>query len=455
MDKGLCPAKGCKMNKNVILGLSVVTAVLISTGCSSDGGDTTTGDSSLPSWTGSKVDMNVTSAAVAISEFRKGMETPASPVRVGIPYTPVSDASQFEQKSAIAVAALDVKRAPVGREKSPSVHRSANKKTVLVGPGPESDAGEHNCTVFGNITITYDSGDWGEEGGFNSRTEVHNNCLDNGDTLDEYSQCAFFPPLEGGSFGVSTTGSCESFDRGDDNHYEGSDSYTAYKEVWTDSENDDVFTYTVDVEDKNTYVYSDDGSVESGTYTYTSNGHFDLHGEQGEGDAWIKVRNEAKSFNVTGKYDDNISSGKTIREDGAINGYFGTSLIGADNEGTARPSSGYGYYFSNLITEDNYVDENISHFSFGGTFGSACMNGNVVFETTKVLVDDANFRTCEGDDEPMPKDGNVTITGNGMATAMFFEAGEYNSDLNISSGSDSEVYDCWEDLEQCGESERK
>ena len=433
------------MKKSVIVSLSVVTAVLVISGCSSDG-DTTTGGSSLPGWTSSKVDINVSSAALAINEFRKGTDTPTSPVEGAMMPAPShSGELTFDEKAAAAVAIIEAKRTPISRE--------ARREDIAKGPalaiGPSTQV--HNCTVSGKVTITYDSGPWGE-GVFDSRSEVHSNCVDDGSTLVGNSECAFFPLIGDGNK-VTTNGSCEYEGRGYDGHFEGFYSYTSYTERWDDNVTEDVFTYSVNLKETLTGDWSDDGSVESGTFVSLFNGYFDLHGVQGiDSDAEAKFRYEAKSYSVNEKYDINMSTGDLIREEVTVNGYFASSMSGQDAEGNPIPSDGYGYYFSNIVMLDTYVDENISNFSLNGTFGSACMEGTVDFATTTILVDDKTFDVCPGEEGAMPKSGVLTISGNGEATATFFEVGvdTNNSDLNVSAADGSTVYDCWGDLPECG-----
>lgn len=436
------------MKTSVIVSLSAVAAALVMSGCSSS--DSNKGGSSLPAWTSSKADVNVTSAAAGINELRQANEVGASPLEnIGIPLAPsYADATTFDDKAAAAKALLEAKRAPKSRD---AAHAAALKGPARVAAGPLSET--HDCTVSGSFTITYDSGSWSDTGEFGSGTEVHNNCVDDGTTLDMYSNCAFFSPFGGDK--VTTSGSCGYIYHEDDGYWDETYSYTSYKERWDDTATEDVFTISVNVEDSYKDVWTEEGDVESGTFTYTSNGYYELHGVQGPaGDGEIKLRNEAKSYSAKENYVYSYALGTDTHTDMTVNGYVGLSVSGANEDGTPIPSSGYGYYFSNLVTEDDYVDENISNFTLNGTFGSACLEGTIKLTTIQPMVNDANSIVCAGDSDAMPKAGVVTISGNGEATATFFEAvaDSNNSDLNISVGDESVVYDCWGDLPECGES---
>lgn len=435
------------MKASVVVSLSAVTAALVISGCSSSS-DSTTGDSSLPVWTSGKADVNVTSAAAGINELRQASEVWASPLgNTDIPLAPsYAGATTFYDKAAAAKALLEAKRAPKGREAA----RSAALKGPARAAAPLSAT--FDCTVSGSLTLTYNEGPWSDTGWFESGTEVHNNCVDDGSTLDMYSSCAFFPPFGGTK--VTTSGSCAYIVHEDDGYEDTTESYTSYKERWDDDASEDVFTFSVNVKDSYKDVWSDDGSVESGTFTYTSNGYYELHGVQGVGgDGEIKLRNEAKSYNAKENYEYSYALDMDTHIDTTVNGYVGSALFTNGEGGELEQVDGYGYYFSDLVTEDDYVDANISHFTVNGTFGSACLEGTVKLTTLQPMVNDANSIVCAGDSDAMPKAGVITISGNGEATATFFEAvaDSNNSDLNISAGDDSAVYDCWGDLPECGE----
>lgn len=434
------------MRTRTIVTLSVVAATLVMSGCNSSSDSTTGG--TLPAWVNSKTDINVSSGASAILEFIKGTDTLASPVGggAGIMVAPsYADAVTFDEKSTAAIALIEAKQTPTER----SSRRTAALQAPSMVAGYYSQ--EHNCTVSGNFTVTYDNGPWSTTGSFSSRTEVHNNCVDDGSTLDSYSSCAFFPLIGGTQ--ATTNGSCGYISHYDSGYYDSSESYTAYKERWDDNVSEDVFIFSVNAEDSDLDNYSDDGSVETGVYTYTSKGYFEMHGVQGlGGDGEILFRNEATGYSEKVNYDTNMSTWNDIEVDITYNGYFASSVSENDANGTLVPVYGYGYYFQNLVNTESYIDENITKMTIDGKFGSACMGGTVTFTTLQTLVNDANTVVCLGDNFAMPKSGALTVSGNGEVTATFFEAvaDSNNSDLNVSQGSESVVYDCWGDIPECG-----
>jgi hypothetical protein len=358
---------------------------------------------------------------------------------------PALDAAAFDEKAAAAIALIEAKRTPTKR--SPRSTAALQAPSLSVGLSSE----EYNCTVSGSFTITYDSGPWSSTGLFFSGTEVHSNCVDDGSTLDAYSNCAFFPPFSSSSL-ATTNGSCGYIEHLDSGHEDSSESYTAYTERWDDNVTEDVFTFSADAEDMWADNYSDDGSVKTGTRTYTSEGSFELHAVQGPGgDGEIFFKSKATGYSQKEEYATNLSTGNDIGVDTTYNGYFASSVSENDVNGTLVETGGYGYFFQNLVDTESYIDENITHMTINGTFGSACMNGTVTLATAQTLVNDVNSVACMGDGYAMPKSGVINISGNGEATATFFEAvaDSNNSDLNVSQGSESVVYDCWGDIPEC------
>jgi len=425
------------ISKKMLLSLSVVAATLIVVGgCNSSGGDTVTGDDSLPAWTSSLLDINVTSAAQAISDYRFATEFVSD-----LSFTKLAPALQEEQTVASTVDTLEqtIKEKFIGSHQS-GAQRSPSK----IAQAPAD--GTYQCGISGDFVITTEDGAWGENGSYRRWTEEFHNCVDDGNGDLGASKCVI-EDMEGN---VTITGRCEEFSYEDDSYYEEEGlSYTNYLETWIA---DDASTYIIRVNlagnMKDDYTQVD--GMEDGVYTNAILGGFNIQGRENAGSlAESSVTYEFKTYQRTENYHYNMEAGHFTTNEMIDDGYVGVSIVDINASGGEENNVGVGIYFVNTAAVDVYVDENVTNFTLNGKFGTACLEGMVDFTTVETIVnDDALEDACSG--EKMPRDGKVRISGNGEAMGVFSLVSDHG-ELTITAGEEEEVFECWNDLPKCSD----
>ena len=421
------------MNTQWKVGISVLAAVAIMSGCSSsdDGKKATTGDDGLPSWIKVKAPMTLDSAAKTLSALMSSDEE-----------------MMFEQKSSSRVhiismlEVIESAKAKLAISSREDRHKVSTRAAQM--PPSGLDVGMHSCSESGTVTVTKDSHDNGDSS-YRNESELFDNCVDDG-IVTHKSNCLIGDNMDLDYDIVKVNGECKEGERGQEGEWHGSETYIGYSEKWTRGEDTShvVFDVVYAVNKNATWTENPDAS-EDGHYVSVSNGYMNIAFHETDTAAVYRFEMKQFTYDEVYHYDDVLGEDNPTTT--TTNGYFGSSLLGTI-EGV-EVNRGTGYYYKDLIGVDRYIDANTTSFHVSGTFGALCAGGIVDISTPTLLINSENTIACSG--EGMPKLGQVQMLGDSVATARFFEAvaDSNNSDVEIVVGSDSHIYDCVKDIPHC------
>ena len=418
------------------IGISVLAAVAIMSGCSSsdDGTGTkaTTGDDGMPSWTKSKETMTLDSAAKTLSALMSADEE-----------------IMLEEKSSSRVYTPSMFEVIASAKEKVTASSRADRHNVSTRSAPPPSGlavGINSCSESGTVTVTRDSND-NEDSSYHNDSELFDNCVDDGSILRD-SNCIIGGSMDLNYDLVKVNGECKENENSQDGEWHHSEEYIGYSETWTRGEdtNNVVIDVVYTMNESETWTENPDKS-EDGHFLSVSDGYMNITFNE-------TIDNTVYRYEMKQYTGDEVYHYDSVKGDNPMttttNGYFGSSLLGTI-EGV-EVNMGTGYYYKDLIGVDRYVDANTTSFHVSGTFGALCAGGIVEITTPELLMDSENTISCdETKGEGMPKSGQVQMVGDGVATARFFEAvvDSNNSDVKIVVGADSHIYDCIKDIPHC------
>jgi hypothetical protein len=399
------------MKKINLIGMSVVAAGLLVSGCgsSSSSSSSDTGDAAINSIKQPIViDENNTKITLGLLEeefTRFGQGIPLKLAKAKANFKAVQEAS-FAMESGVPV--------------------------------------ESNCTVSGTETETYTYTET-ETGYTDEWAYVYDNCVESGSygsidgvDLNRYTKNGTQTYSYSEGYDVDTNTSRDS--------YSGADNYT---QVYDNNE-------TAVVSRTNTYQSTSEYKTESSgeepywnldpetagegafvRYTYMEDGMNSYEEVNASGDAVGSWKNVAENFSEVDESLIDESAGTRTLNGGIV--YY--------SDGIARE----GQYFDNYVVEWTRMN-NEKTMNINGTAGTTCLNGSVSVQTTAAMkenqVDYFDGGGSTGSDV-LPYTGSVSLTGANSVTAdIVFDTDESNNtSATVTIGSDApETYTYWSDL---------
>ena len=402
------------MKKMDLLGLSVVAAALILTGCSSDSDDTTPTASgpTAPAAVTTPVEMNQSNVQNSVALLDSTMNN-----------------MSVNAKIAAKHASVEAKMTTV--------------KATVMAEGPVSN--EYNCSVSGKYTETYEyvylppdgSGSWSDT---YTDTVVYDNCVDNTSMMVDGVTLNLVTNTGSWSWGYSYGYN------GDTNLSYDSNSYTdTYQNVY-----DTNLT---------------EGDMTSRTYSYNSTGSWNSSAD-GEG---MMTSVEAPAYYNSSSDKGTDSMTDTNSSGHEINGYrddfdetYSFAMAQDNSHGEMNGDGFYAYYESNATGEtlvySEYLDNftmtfadqgNESNSTIDGTIGDTCLGGSTTFATVVTVQEnqadywsDANM---SGPDV-LPHDGNLTLTGSTSATLGFWTYDQNRTQARVEAPDQNKTYKNWTEL---------
>ena len=384
------------MKKMNLIGMSVVTAGLIVTGCGSSSSSTTTTD------TGDAV----------INSLKQPMAMTDQNVTDVLNYL----RNQFNQFGQMNLKAAAIK------EKIAEV-QDANFAGAAGEPEP--------CDISGFVTYTEIITDTPDAFGSEYKT-TWDNCVNE----DYYGSVDGVDMNRETRNGTKTDYWLES-DNADTNvsssSWGGADNYTA---VYENNETAVVSrnvssTYKMDW---NHEIKSEDQADDFRRFTFIADG-----------------MRESKEVNASG---DIISSSKNVAENFSTEEY---ALLD-ESAGTFTANGGMSYYYDGIaedaIVFDNYLYEwtrmnQEKTVVINGSAGNLCLGGSVSLQTTTTMRENqVNYFDGSGESgsDVLPYDGNISLTGaNSVTATVGFDSNEsnYTSATVSIGGGESQTYDSW------------
>ena len=391
------------MKKIDLLGLSVVTAALIMTGCSSDSDDAATSGPTAPTDVTAKIDVNLTTTQNAIALVTNG---------IGL----FSNAK-------IAAMKADVKA----------------KALALKDSGGNGGSWSFDCQVSGTRANSWEStwsnnpdGSWSNT---YSETYTAKNCEDNASTTVNGEAVNLYKEN-----GTRTYTNSDEYDAGGDlttSSYSSADNFThscEHNETLTSR------TYKTTVSLSNSFsvdgivplLSADAPAFSQSTQIVGTSGDVDVNSTGSTIAGWEDAYNISMS-------QEGLQDG-TYDKDSA-NGFAANYDINATGDKVLFYSDSY----SNYVEEHTSDGANESNTTISGTRGNTCLGGSATFATT-LIIQENQVDYLDGNDNPgnnvLPYSGVVTLSAVGTAT-LTFDNNTTHSDANLTAGDESAVYTRW------------
>lgn len=371
------------MKKMNLLGLSVVTAALVMTGCSSDSDDTTTSSGyTPPAAVTAPLEMNLSNVQNSVALLNS-----------------IMNSMSVNPKIAAKQAALTAKVAAV--------------KTLAAAPNV---ATAYDCSISGTWTITdeYVSVPDDGFGGWSDTWSLavnYDNCVDNTSIL-----------VDGVELNTVTSTGNWSYNQA--YGYNGETNLTYQNNSYVDN--------FKQVYETNLTA----GDMTSRTYNYNSSGSWNT-----SADGMLTIV-EAPAYYESDTYKGTESMTDTNSSGHAINGWRNVGdeaySSAASQDGSHGEMNGDGFYAeyeSNATDEtlvystylDNFAmtfanENNETNSTVDGTVGHICLGGSTTFDTVvTVQSNESEYWSDQNMTGPevLPHDGNVTLTGSTSATLGF------------------------------------
>ena len=371
------------MKKMDLLGLSVVTAALIMTGCSSDSDETTSGGATAPIEVTTPSDMNVTDVQNAMALLTNGGG--------GVPTAKaMAAASLTERQVLIKANALSIK---------------------AVAPGETT----YPCAVSGTWTETFSSEYIGDDGfgGWSDTWTIgasYDNCVDNASTTVD-GVIMNRKTSNGSWLSVQSDG------------YDGENNTSFMLDTWNDNYQD-IYDSNITEGDmtSRTSIYNNSGEwgnlADGDMYTSVEDPQFSDHYYE---NGIYSTTDTNSSGHVIGGWEDaygNLKINNSSAQDGShgmdtADGFYAAYSI--DENGKQLVSSNYFNNFSEAWTENG----NENTIIINGTIGNTCLGGSATFATDLTIqentVDYWSDANASGPDV-LPYAGILSITGTTTAT---------------------------------------
>lgn len=394
------------MKKIDLLGLSVVAAALIMTGCSSDSDDAATPGPTAPTDVTAKIDVNLTTTQNAIALVRNG---------IGL----------FSNAKIAAIKA-DVKA----------------KALALKDSGGNGGSWSYDCQISGSTGNVWSS-EWsnnpdGSWSNTNSATYTAKNCVDNysgtvnGEAVNLYKENGTRTYTNSDEYDASGNLTTISNSSADNFSYSYEHNETLTSRTYTNT----LSTSFIDIADGIVPMISADAPAFSHSAKLIgTNDQVDINSTGSTIAGWENAYNFSMS-------NEGLQDG-TYDIDSA-NGFVANYDINATGDKVLTYSDSY----NNYVEEHTSDGANESNTTISGTRGNTCLGGSATFATT-LIIQENQVDYLDGNDNTgnnvLPYSGVVTLSAVGTAT-LTFDNNTTHSDANLTAGDESAVYTRWVDL---------